>query len=199
MSVYTNLKEVTHDLHGIWRSSRLRSTLAGHIFDVRVQKTTTQGGLIVTKDIDVDNGVAVAVTGWSHDGLQERTAKIAGVKDKILVIGTPAIVKDAFTKAQADETNFYIPAGKLARAYMIEADETDGDIFAVGDFQFTNADPADIAVDAYVVVDGNGKWTALAAKPTMSNYGFVGQIHSIQTGANYSVVNIFAIQNVDNN
>ena len=199
MAIYTNLTEVSKGMHGIWRSSLLRSTIAGHILDARVQKTTTQGGLIVTEDINVDNGVALVLKGWSHDGLQERYAEIAGVKDKIVVVGTPAIVKDAFTKAQADETNFYIPAGKLARVYQIEGDEIDGDIFGVGAHQFTNADPADIAVDAYVVVDGNGKWTALAAKPTMSNYGFVGQIHSIQTGANYSVVNIFAIQNVDNN
>lgn len=199
MSVYTNLKEVTRDLHGVWRSSRLRSTLAGHIFDVRVQETTTQGGITVTEDIDVDNGVAVAVTDWTHDGLQERTAKIAGVKDKILVTANVPIVKDAFTKGQAAETNFFTPAGSLTRAYQIEADPVDGDIFGVADFQFTNVDKDDIAVDAYVVVDGNGKWTAQASKPTAANYGFIGQIQSIQTGMAYSIVNIFAIQNVDNN
>lgn len=195
MAIYTNLEEVKHDFHGIWRSSRLRSTIAGHLFDVRVQGTN--GGLL--EDIPVDNGVAIAVTGWTHDGLQERLGKIAGVKDKILVTANVPIVKDAFTKAQADETNFFTPAGKLVRSYQIEADAVDGDIFGVGDFQFSNQDPTDVAVDAYVVVDGNGGWTALASKPSTSAYGFIGQIHSIQKGLAYSVVNIFAIQNVDNN
>lgn len=195
MAIFTNLVEVPAGTHGIWRSSLLRSTIAGHILDARVQATV--GG--ETVDIDVDNGVALVLKGWSHDGLQERLAGIAGVKDKIVVVGTPAIVKDAFTKNQASETNFYVPAGKLARVYQIEADPIDGDIFGVGLHQFTNVDKTEVAKDAYVVVDGNGKWTALAAKPTMSAYGFVGQVHSIQVGDNVSVVNIFAIQNVDNN
>lgn len=199
MAVYTNLSEVTYPKHGVWRSSKLRSTIAGHVFDVRVQKTTTSGGITVTEDIDVDNGVAVALNGFTHDGLQERTAKIAGAKDKIVVIGTPAINKTAFTKAQDAETNFYIPAGKLARAYMIEADFTDGDIFGVGDFQFSNTNKSEVKVDAYVVVDGKGGWTALASKPSASAYGFIGQIQSIQTGMDYSIVNIFAIQNEDKN
>lgn len=199
MAIYTNLTEVVSPKHGVWRSSLLRSTIAGHILDVRVQKTTTSGGISVTEDVDVDNGVAVTTTGWTHDGLQELTAKVAGAKDKIVVIGTPAINKTAFTKAQDAETNFYIPAGKLARAYQIEGDAVNGDIFGVGDFQFSNQDPTDVKVDAYVVVDGNGGWTAQAAKPSASAYGFIGQIQSIQTGMDYSIVNIFAIQNVDNN
>lgn len=197
MAIYTNLAEVPAGTHGIWRSSLLRSTIAGHILDARVQQTTTQGGISVTEDIDVDNGVAVVLKGWSHDGLQERLAEIAGVKDKIVVTGSPAIVKDAFTRAQDSETNFYIPAGKLARVYQIEGDAIDGDIFGVGLHQFTN--PDDVDEDVYVVVDGNGGWTALTSAPTASAYGFIGQVHSIQKGLSYSVVNIFAIQNVDNN
>ena len=195
MAIYTNLSEVTYPKHGVWRSSLLRSTIAGHILDARVQGTV--GGHVV--DIDVDNGVALKLGDWTHDGLQERLATIAGVKDKIVVTGSPAIVKDAFTKAQAAETNFYIKAGQLARVYQIEGDAIDGDIFGVGDFQFTNTDKTEIAVGNYVVVDGNGKWTALTSKPTASAYGFIGQIQSIQTGMEYSIVNIFAIQNVDNN
>lgn len=195
MAIYTNLTEVTMPKHGVWRSSLLRSTIAGHILDARVQGTV--GGQVV--DIDVDNGVALKLGDWTHDGLQERVATIAGVKDKIVVTGSPAIVKDAFTKAQAAETNFYFKAGQLARVYQIEGDAIDGDIFGVGDFQFSNADPTDVAVGAYVVVDGNGGWTALTSAPTASAYGFIGQVHSIQKGLSYSVVNIFAIQNVDNN
>ena len=195
MAIYTNLKEVATGTHGIWRSSLLRSTIAGHILDARVQGTVDGE----TIDIDVDNGVALKLNGWTHDGLQERTAVIAGAKDKIVVTGSPAIVKDAFTTNQASETNFYVPAGQLVRVYQVEGDEIDGDIFGIGDFQFSNANKADIKVDAYVVVDGNGGWTAMATKPSTSAYGFIGQIHSIQKGLTYSVVNIFAIQNVDNN
>jgi hypothetical protein len=81
--------------------------------------------------------------------------------------------------------------------YEVVGDEFDPDIFGVGLHQFTN--PNAVAKDVYVVVDGNGGWTAVTTKPAASSYGFIGQVHSIQTGLFYSVVRISALQNVDNN
>lgn len=195
MAIYTNLEAVKQDVHGVFRSSRLRSTYAGHQFSARVQETK-DGELV---DIDVDNGVAIALHSFSGDGLEERLATIAGIKDKICVTANVPIVKEAMTKAQESETNYYTKAGQLVRVYQVEADPTDGDIFGVGLHQFTNAQASDVKVGAYVTVDGNGGWTAVAAKPAANAAGFIGQIHSIQTGLFFSVVNIFAIQNEDVN
>lgn len=193
MAIFTNLAAVPQTVHGIWRSSKVKSTIAGHIHSARVQET--QSGQLV--DIDVDNGVAISIKGFTGDGLEERLATIAAVTDKICVTANVPTVKTAMTKAQADETNFYTKAGQLVRSYEIYGDPTDGDIFGVGLHQFSNATASDVAVGAYVKVDGNGGWTAVAAKPDAEATGFIGQIHSIQKGLYYSVVNIFAIQNKD--
>lgn len=64
---------------------------------------------------------------------------------------------------------------------------------------FTTASQANVVKDAYVVLDGNGKYVAQAAKPTMANFGFVGQVHSIYTNNTYTLVRIYVLQNVDNN
>ena len=196
--IYTN-STMTGGTHGIFQSSLLVSTLAGHIWDCLVCSVDSSGSTPVYTPIDVDNGVAVRVGTETGNGLQERYATIAGVKDKVGITGSPALIKDAFTRGQADETNFYHKAGQLAKVYEVRGDEYDYDIFGVGLHQFTDASQANVEVGAYVVLDGNGKYVAQASKPTASNYGFIGKVHSIHTGLFYSVVRIAVIQNVDNN
>lgn len=194
MAIYTNLEAVKNGSHGIWSSALVKATISGHIWDVRVQGTVDGE----TVDIDVDNGVGVKVLGFSGNGYQERLGVIAAAKDKIGVTGSVAIVKDAFTRAQADEVNFYNKAGQDSKVYEIVGDEFDGDIFGVGAHQFSTA--ANLLVkDNYVTVDGNGGWAASATKPSASAYGFIGKIHSIKTGTFYDIVHIYAIQNEDKN
>lgn len=195
--IYTNTT-MSGGTHGIFQSSLLESTLSGHLWDCLVCSVDTSGSTPVYTPIAVDNGVAVKVGTETGNGLQERYATIAGVKDKVGITGSPALVKDAFTRAQADETNFYHKAGQLAKVYEVRGDEYDYDIFGVGLHQFTDASQANVKVGAYVILDGNGKYVAQAAKPTASSYGFIGKVHSIQTGLYYSVVRIAVIQNVDN-
>ena len=194
---YGNFTEIPGGTHGIFQSSLLRSTIAGHLWDCLVVQESGSGENFKRTPIAVDNGVAVKVGAFTHndDGLQERYATIAGVKDKIGVTGSPAIVKDALLKSQEDETYFYHKPGQLAKVYQVEADEADPDTFGVGLHQFTN--PTVVANDVYVVVDGNGGWTAMTTKPAAANYGFIGQVHSIHQGMFYSVVRIIALQNKD--
>lgn len=195
--IYTN-STMTGGTHGIFQSSLLKSTLSGHIWDCLVCSVNTSGSTPVYTPIEVDNGVAVKVGDFTGNGLQERYATIAGVKDKVGIIGSPALVKDAMTRAQADETNFYHKAGQLAKVYEVQGDEFDPDIFGVSLSAFTDASQANVAEGAYVVLDGNGKYVAQASAPTASNYGFIGRVHSIQSGLYYTVVRIAVIQNVDN-
>lgn len=195
--IYTN-STMTGGTHGIFQSSLLKSTLSGHIWDCLVCSVNTSGSTPVYTPIEVDNGVAVKVGDFTGNGLQERYATIAGVKDKVGIVGSPALVKDAFTRAQADETNFYHKAGQLAKVYEVQGDEFDPDIFGVSLSAFTDASQANVAEGAYVILDGNGKYVAQASAPTASNYGFIGKVHSIQAGLYYTVVRIAVIQNVDN-
>lgn len=186
MAIYTNLNWVTSDVHGMFESSRLISTDVGKIFDVIVRDDSDV-------EIPVDNGVGVKLGAWTHDGLQTRYATIAQAGDKIVVTGSPALVKDALTKRQEAEFNFYHPAGKVAKAYQLRGEDQadEADIFAVAQYQFTSGDPV---VDAYVTVDGNGGWVATESKPA-ETYGFIGRIHSIAMNDYYPMVRIEVIKN----
>ena len=195
MAIYfAGYEEVANTEHIVFESSLLKSTISGHLWDARIQGTVSGE----TVDINCDNGVAVKMGGFTHDGLQERTATVAGVKDKVGIVGSVALIKDAYNQAQAAETNFYNKAGQLAKVYEVQGDEFDPDIFGVSRMAFTSADST-IVVGNYVVLDGNGGYVAQTAKPTMSNFGFVGQIHSIKVGTFYTLVRIAVLQNVDNN
>lgn len=180
MAIFTNLNMVESDKHGMFESSRLKATVVGHLYDAIVRDGADEA-------IGVDNGVAICVKEYTGDGLQTRYATIAAAGDKIAVVGSPAIVKDAFTKTQEAEYNFTHKAGAVAKAYEI----VEEDIFAVAEYQFTSGTPT---VGAYVTVDGNGAWVATDADPTATN-GFVGKVHSIAANEFYKMVRIEVIQN----
>lgn len=182
MAIYTNLKEVDSTKHGMFESSRLKATVVGHLYDAIVRDGSD-------KEIAVDNGVAIKVGEYTKDGLQTRYATVAAAGDKIAVTGSPAIVKDAFTKQQAAEYNFYHTAGTVAKAYEV----VEEDIFAVAEYQFTEGT---VAVGKYVAVDGNGGWKIVESDPSATN-GFVGKVHSIASNDYYPMVRIEVIQNKD--
>ena len=182
MAIYTNLQLVEADKHGMFESSRLKASVVGHLYDAIVRDGADA-------EIGVDNGVAIKVGAYTGEGLQTRYATIAAAGDKIAVTGSPAIVKDAFTKTQEAEYNFTHAAGKVAKAYEI----VEEDIFAVASYQFVSA-PETVVVGAYVTVDGNGAWVATDADPTATN-GFVGKVHSIAANEFYKMVRIEVIQN----
>jgi len=201
MAIFGNLTELTTGQHGIFESSLLKSQISGHLWDCLVVTESGSGTSITRTPINVDNGTAVKVGAFTHNnnGLQERYATIASARDKIGVVGTPALIKDARTQVEATEGYFFNKAGDDSKVYEVVGDEYDGDIFGVSLNMFTNASQASVAKDAYVILDGNGKYIAQAAKPTMSSFGFVGQVHSIYKNNTYTLVRIYVLQNVDNN
>lgn len=210
MALFGNLEELPKAMHGVFESSLLKSMLAGHIWDcLVVEEETTGSGASATTTrtpINIDNGVAVKVgdfvTGANNTqiGLQERYATIAGVRDKVGIVGSVPIVKGARTKLEETEPYFYNKAGQDSKVYEVIGDEFDGDIFGVGLHQFTAATQTLAkTLGNYVVLDGTGKYVAQAAKPTAANYGFIGRIHSTWTNGDYTIVRIYVIQNKDNN
>ncbi len=182
--------------HGLFESSRLKATDVGRIHDTLVVSETTSEGTTTRTPIEVDNGVAVKIGDFIGDDLQQIYATIAGVKDKIAVVGTDPIIKDAPTKAKEAPVYFTNKAKKLSRSYEVLNDSQE--IFAVADYQFLTAPNTGLAVGQYVVVNGAGGWVAQAAAPSASNYGFIGRIHSIAPGTlgQYSIVRIQCVQNV---
>ena len=162
--------------HGIFQSSRLKATDVGRIYDA----LCVENASAETKTyIDMDNGVPLSIKDFTGNGLQEVYAEIAAVTDKIAVTGDVALVKDARIKADEIPSKWYRKAGVPIKTYEVLDD--DYEVFAVADYQFTNASKANIEVGNYVVTDGNGMWVAQAAAPDASKVGFIGKIHSLQT------------------
>lgn len=174
------LKDVNKDLtlaeakHWVFESSRMKATQgAAHIYDV------------VVANEDVDNGVALEVGGYdlTDDGLQVRTATVAASGKKIAVAGSVANIRDAYSTQSAQPYNFTNVKGSVIRAYEVVAE----DIFGVSKEAVTG----EVAVGATVVWDGTNKKYKVGTAST----GFVGRIHSIQTGTYFDLVRIECIQN----
>ena len=185
--------------HGVFESSRLKATDVGRIYDCLVRASVNN----VMTPIEVDNGVPVKVGEYTGNGLQEVYATIAGVGDKIAVIGTPTVVKDARVTSDEVPSKFTNKVGRLAKGYEVLDD--DYEVFAVADYQFTDASKANIAVGRYVTTDGNGMWVAAAANASAPKFadengatnGFIGKIHSIAYDnlAYTTIVRIQCLQN----
>ncbi|WP_288681640.1 hypothetical protein [uncultured Eubacterium sp.] len=193
--VYTNLKAKENGLHGIWESSQLLSTDVGNIYDVIVRDEDA-----ANKEIEVDNGVALAVLGYTGNGLEERYGRIAKVTDKIAVTGAPANVKTALTTEQGQAYNFTNPAGKPVKTYQIADPSVHTDIFGIASYQFTDDTAVKVKVGNLVTVDGKGAWVASEAtelETLKGTNGFVGKIHSLSVGTYYTIVRIQVLQNKD--
>lgn len=173
---------------GLFESARLKATDVGRIHDTLVEDG--EGN-----PIQVDNGVPVKIGDFTGEDLQQIHATIAAVGDKIAVVGTDPVVKDAVTKAGESPVYFTNKAGKLSRTYEVLNDSQE--IFAVASYQFTEASQANIQFGAYVVTDGNGMWVAQTAEPG-NTYGFIGKVHSLvpDTVGNYTLVRIQCVQNI---
>lgn len=187
MAIYTNLKAQKVNKHGMFRSSRLKSTDVGRIWDLIVRDEDD-------KEIAVDNGVAVKVGLNTGVGLQTRYATVAKVEDQVAITGSPANVKDAFTKFQSAEYNFYHEAGVIAKAYEVRPNE--GEVFGVAAYQFTTVLNGEVPTFGnQVVVDGNGGYVELAADADVSTYGFAGRVYGFEIGDNETIVLIEVVKN----
>lgn len=181
MAVYTNMEAVASGKHGMFESSRIKSSITGHLYDLVFNK-------------DVDNGVMVKVGDYTGNGLQEREGTIAAITDKVAITGAPALIKDSFTTQQAQPYNFYNKKGIPVKSYEL----VEEDIFAIADYQFTEGSNGKVKVGACVVIDGNGAYIASDAGDLStkgSTNGFVGKIHSISTGTYYTMVRVEVVQN----
>jgi hypothetical protein len=129
---------VKGDAHVVAESSRLKATIAGHIYDLKMAK-------------DTDNGTIVSV--GEHVEGQVFAAKdyVAGEKP-YLVLTTPLAYNGK--KAWSDEKYFYNAKGEVARAYELHVD----DIYTISEDAFSGEPAVGKYVDAkYAVAEAAGE------------------------------------------
>ena len=95
MAIYGTLNQVQSDKHYVWESSNMKATLVGNIYDGVCEE-------------DVDNTTPLVLGGYTGDGLQLReVSKVTDPKSKIVVAASVPLIKDAFTREQAEPYHFY--------------------------------------------------------------------------------------------
>lgn len=125
---------VKGNAHVVAESSRLKATIAGHIYDLEMVE-------------DTDNGAIVAI--GEHVEGQVYKAKAYAEGDRPFFILTPPLAYNG-KKAWSDEKYFFNAKGEIARAYELHAD----DIFTVSEDAFTGTPAVGKFVDAtYAIKD----------------------------------------------
>lgn len=143
MNVFDNIQSTPHV---VAESSRLKATISGHIYDLKMTENT-------------DNGTIVAI--GDHVEGQVFKAKTYAAGDTPYLVLTPPLAYNG-KKAWSDEKYFYNAQGEIARAYELHKD----DIFTVSADAFTGSPGVGKYVDS----------TYTVAEATTNIHGFVGEI-----------------------
>ena len=143
MNVFDNIQGTAHV---VAESSRLKATISGHIYDLKMTE-------------DTDNGTIVGIGRFVKEQVFEAKTYAAG--DTPYLVLTPPLAYNG-KKAWSDEKYFYNAQGEIARAYELHKD----DIFTVSANAFTGSPAVGKYVDStYTVADA-----------TTNIHGFVGEI-----------------------
>lgn len=149
---FDNIKNVTE--HIVAESSRLKATIAGHIYDLRMIEDT-DNGIIVS----VDNTIKPSDAGYNEEE-QVYNAKAYASGDKPYLVLTPPLAYNG-RKLWSAEKYFYNAKGDVARCYELYED----DIYTISEMAFSGSPAVGKYVDAtYAVTD------------MAPSDGFVGQI-----------------------
>ena len=129
MNVFDNIQGTAHV---VAESSRLKATISGHIYDLKMTE-------------DTDNGTIVGI--GAHVEGQVFKAKTYAAGDTPYLVLTPPLAYNG-KKAWSDEKYFYNAKGEIARAYELHKD----DIFTVSADAFTGSPEVGKYVDATYTV-----------------------------------------------
>ena len=129
MNVFDNIQGKSHV---VAESSRLKATIAGHIYDLKMTA-------------DTDNGTIVGIGKFVDEQVFEAKTYAAG--DTPYLVLTPPLAYNG-KKAWSDEKYFYNAKGEIARAYELHKD----DIFTVSADAFTGSPEVGKYVDATYTV-----------------------------------------------
>lgn len=143
MNVFDNIQGTPHV---VAESSRLKATISGHIYDLKMTENT-------------DNGTIVGIGEFVEEQVFKAKTYVAG--DTPYLVLTPPLAYNG-KKAWSDEKYFYNAQGEIARAYELHKD----DIFTVSADAFTGSPAVGKYVDS----------TYTVAEATTNIHGFVGEI-----------------------
>ena len=129
MNVFDNIQGTAHV---VAESSRLKATISGHVYDLKMTE-------------DTDNGTSGGVGKFVEEQVFEAKTYAAG--DTPYLVLTPPLAYNG-KKAWSDEKYFYNAKGEIARAYELHKD----DIFTVSADAFTGSPEVGKYVDATYTV-----------------------------------------------
>lgn len=178
MAIYTNGTWTEQKKYMVGRSSKIKATDTGHLYDLVFESP-------------VENGMNVKVGDYLGDGLQLREGTFPAIGDKIAFACDVPLIYENYTSADQAEYNYVNKVGKSVKCYEIVED----DVIGFSDYGFTTKVGDAPAFGNYVTVDGNGKWVEVAGKPDTSATGFIGQIMGFETYLFDTIVLVHVVQN----
>ena len=101
MAIYTNSANVADKGYMVARSSKIKATDSGHLYD------------LVDMTNDVEQGCNIKAGEFLGTGYQEREALTPAVGDAIIFVCDVPLVYDAYTQGQNAETNYINVKGKF--------------------------------------------------------------------------------------
>ena len=152
--------------HGVFESSDIKATLAGHIVNLKAIEDTDNGSF-------ASRGAFVAGDVW-------KAAKPVVAKP-VFLIGTSPLIYEDFTKSMQDEANFYNASGDVMRAYELEANDKfnlSAEAFASG---------ASPAVGQYLTISAIS-WKVGCAASSPEGQTFVAQIYGVAANGNFMIL-----------
>lgn len=182
MSIYGNQTWTEQKKYMVARSSKLKATDTGHIYDLVFDKA-------------IEQGMAVRVGDYIGDGLQLRKGTLAKKNEAIAFVCDVPLIYEAYTTSDQFEFNYINKKAKPTKSYEIVRD----DIFGVSDYGFSTIVDSNkgVQLNSYVVVDESGKYKELAAKPSETEYGFIGQVMGFEKYQYDTVVLVTVLKNSD--
>lgn len=114
--------------HAVAGSSKLKATVAGHIFNIKIDEDLDNGTLVAKGDyVAPEVYKAKDSTGFAGVILDKAAngnwyVEVTEPGDALLLLNVPLIYEE-YTKAMQHESNFYNAAGDNVRAYELYKDD----------------------------------------------------------------------------
>lgn len=114
--------------HAVAGSSKLKATIAGHIFNIQIEEDLDNGSIVAKGDyVKPEVYKAKDSTGFSGVIVDKAAngnwyVEVVEPGDGLLVLQVPMIYEE-FTTAMKHESNFYNEAGDVVRSYELYKDD----------------------------------------------------------------------------
>lgn len=118
--------------HAVAGSSKLKATIAGHIYNIQIEEDLDNGSIVAKGDyVKPETYKATDSTGFEGKVLDKAAngnwyVEVTKPGDALLILQVPMLYEE-YTTALKHESNFYNANGDIVRAYELYA----GDVFEV--------------------------------------------------------------------